>query len=61
MAEYVVTDKATINGVAIKITRQDGSFIEPAYEAHSLDKVNEIVNETLKLISDGSRIEVTIY
>jgi hypothetical protein len=61
MAEYQIKEDATINGVTINITSADGSQISPSYEAHSLDKVNEIVNSNLSLISAGDKIEVTIY
>lgn len=50
-----------INGVTIEITSPDGSKISPSYEAHSLDKVNEIIKATQELIVDGATIEATIY
>lgn len=61
MSEYKIKEDAVINGVTITIISKDGSRISPSYEAHSLDKINEIVNATLGLIAQGDKIEVTIY
>lgn len=57
----MIDENSEINGVTITITSPDGKVITPSYEAHSFEKVNEIVNETLKLISEGDKIEVKIY
>jgi hypothetical protein len=61
MAEYQIKEDAKIMGVRIEITSPDGSKISPSYEAHSIERVNQIVAETQDLIHDGSTIEVFIY
>jgi hypothetical protein len=61
MAEYQVKEDAKIMGVRIEITSPDGSKISPSYEAHSIEKVNEIIAATQELITDGSTLEVFIY
>lgn len=61
MSKYEIKEDTIINGVSIKITKSDGSYIIPSYEAHSFSKVNEIINSTLSLIDSTDKIEVTIY
>lgn len=61
MAIYEIKESAPINGVTINITSADGTIISPSYEAHSLEKVNEIISATQDLLSPGSTLEVIIY
>lgn len=59
--QYKVSENSIVNGVEIRITQPDGFQSSPSYEAHSLDKVNEIIRETLALVPEGTKLDVTIY
>jgi hypothetical protein len=61
MSDYQISESAVINGVSLLITSPDGSSIQPSYEAHSIEKVNEIISATQELVSEGTKIEATIY
>lgn len=61
MAEYQLKDSSNINGVTLNITLPDGKVISPSYEAHSLERVNEIITSTRALITEGTSIEAVIY
>lgn len=61
MSDYQISESTIINGVSLLITNPDGNSIQPSYEAHSIEKVNEIISATQKMVSEGTKIEATIY
>jgi hypothetical protein len=61
MSEFKISETSVINGVTLLITNADGTTLSPSYEAHSIEKVNEIISATQDLVSEGTQIEATIY
>jgi hypothetical protein len=59
--KYRISDTKALNGVQITVTQPDGFESTPSYEAHSLDRVNEIIKATLLLVPKGTKLDVTIY
>jgi hypothetical protein len=51
----------TINGVRLSVRNVNGGISHPAYEAHSMAKVIEIVNATWRLDNVADVEEVEIY
>jgi hypothetical protein len=49
-----------MNGVKLSVRNSSGEVSYPAYEAHSIEKVIEIVNSTWRLdnVADVEKVEI---
>ncbi len=59
--ERLFSNMTTINGVRLSVRNVNGGISHPAYEAHSMAKVIEIVNATWRLDNVADVEEVEIY
>ena len=51
-----MSEVLTYNGVEITVTEANGSFVcAPTYEAHSAQRINEIIQATERLLTGTGR------
>ena len=61
MAEYAISEETQVNGVEIRITNPDGSWLTHQFPAKNIAEANTALNALSKILFEGQQITATIY